>query len=195
MKQILKLSLILLAIIAVLSCSESAPEDAETGTKTTESGITVDNAFYYTHVNGHKEESEKVAFVLFEYEQLENVKYQVAYIACTCRGPQVNYWSVAYVELSKEDGSVQLISWDKDSTEHYTAGMYGDSVETWEHVPAHDLLMQFTEDNITGKSQEYIFGLEAMHGDVDDYTGATVTPNNAVRMLHGLMEYHNRKYM
>jgi Na+-translocating ferredoxin:NAD+ oxidoreductase RnfG subunit len=34
-----------------------------------------------------------------------------------------------------------------------------------------------------------------MHGEVDAYTGATVTPNNAMRMLQGLFEYHNERYM
>lgn len=158
-------------------------------------GILVENAFYFTHVNGHKEESEKIGFVMFEYEQLENVRYQVAYIACTCRGPQVNYWSVANVELSKEDGSVTWISWGEDSTGHYTAGMYGDSYETWEGVPAYELLHTYVEDHILNKPQQYVNELQPMHGDVDAYTGATVTPNNVMRMLQGLFEYHNERYM
>jgi hypothetical protein len=155
----------------------------------------VENAYYFTHVDGHRGESEKVAFVMFEYEQLETVKYQVAYIACTCRGPQVNYWSVMYVELSKDDGSVQYISWDEDSSGHYTAGMYGDSEETWEGVPVWELLQGYVDDNILGASQESINAIEPMHGDVDAYTGATVTPNNVVRVLQGLFEYHNERYM
>lgn len=146
-------------------------------------------------MNGHGQESQKVAFVLFEYEQLASVKYQVAYIACTCRGPEVNYWSVMYVELSKEDGSVSYISWDKDKTKHYTAGMYGDSVVTYEEVPAWKLLQGYVDDNILNASQESINSIQAMHGEVDAYTGATVTPNNVVRVLQVLFTYHNARYM
>jgi hypothetical protein len=118
----------------------------------------------------------------------------VAYIACTCRGPDVNYYSVAYVELSKNDGSVKFLSYDEDSTGHYTAGLYGDSTETWEGVPAKELYAQFREERLVGASQAEILAMQPMHGDVDTYTGATVTPNNAVRMLQALFTYHNERY-
>lgn len=184
------------ALLFATGCGSGSEETEREAAQTASSGaISVENAFYYTHVNGHREESQKVAFVLFEYEQLESVKYQVAYIACTCRGPQVNYWSVMYVELSKNDGSVQFISWDADSSNHYTAGMYGDSVTTYEGVPAWELLNSFVADNIMGASQQDINAIQPMHGEVDAYTGATVTPNNVVRVLQGLFEYHNNHYM
>lgn len=196
MRKAFLLALLLAAAAVLVSCGPGTDnQSAETQEAGSGGGILVENAFYYTHVNGHQEETEMVAFVPFEYEQLETVKYQVVYIACTCRGPQVNYWSVAYVELSKEDGSVSFISWDDDSSGHYTAGMYGDSYVTWEGIPAHELLMQYTEDNLRGGTQEDINAIEPMHGEVDAYTGATVTPNNAVRMLQGLFEYHNERYM
>lgn len=158
-------------------------------------GILVKNAFTYNHVNGHEEEEQMTAFVLFEYEQLKTVKYQVAYLACTCRGAEVNYYSVAYVELSKKDGSVVHLSYDLDSEEHYTAGLYGDSETSWDGTEVEELFAKFREDHLVGKSQAYINGLKAMHGNVDVYTGATVTPNNAVRMLQGLFKYHNERYL
>ena len=184
-----------LALMIILGgCGGQEPSQSEVSSVEQSDAIAVENAFVYQHVNGHKEETDITAFVLFEYEQLKTVKYQVAYIACTCRGPAVNYWSVAYVELSKEDGSVVFISWQEDSSEHYTAGLYGDSVETWEGAPVKELLGTYVDDHILGKSQDYINGIEAMHGEVDAYTGATVTPNNAVRMLQGLFTYHNKRY-
>jgi len=158
-------------------------------------GFPVENAFLYDHVNGHKEITPTLAFVLFEYEQLAYVKYQIAYIACTCRSPEVNYYSVAYVELSKEDGSLQFISYEKDSEGHYTAGLYGDSDESWDGTPVRQLYDQFIEENLMGQSQDSINSIQAMHGKVDTYTGATVTPNNGVKMLQGLFEYLNKKYM
>ncbi|MBL8966912.1 MAG: FMN-binding protein [Spirochaetaceae bacterium] len=157
-------------------------------------GILVKNAFKYTHINGHKHEEEMTAFVLFEYEQLKTVKYQVAYIACTCRGPEVNYYSVAYVELNKADGSVKHLSYDLDSDEHYTAGMYGDSETSWDGTEVKELFAGFIKDRIVGKSQAEINAYKTMHGNVDAFTGATVTPNNAMRMLQGLFAYHNTKY-
>jgi hypothetical protein len=192
--------IVLIAAAAIIGCggsTETVPESTPATPSTVaenQSGIVVENAFYYTHVNGAKKESERVAYVLFEYEQLESVKYQVAYIACTCRGADVNYYSVAYVELSKADGSIQFLSYDEDSTGHYTAGMYGDSTETWEGVPAKELYAQFREERLIGASQAEVLAMESMHGEVDAYTGATVTPNNAVRMLQKLFGYHNERY-
>jgi hypothetical protein len=197
MRKIAIIAILTLTALLIFSCggnTEAADAAAETEVAAGD-GIYVENAFYFTHVNGHREETEMPAFVLFEYEQLETVKYQVAYIACTCRAPQVNYWSVMYVDLNKSDGSVAYISWDMDSTDHYTAGMYGDSVETWEGVPAWELLLTYTDDNILGASQDSINAIEPMHGEADAYTGATVTPNNVVRVLQGLFEYHNTRYM
>ncbi len=175
-------------ILVLLAAAVAVPAQEE--------GILVPNAFKYTHVDGHRHEEEMVAYVMFEYEQLKTVKYQVGYIACTCRGPEVNYYSVAYVELSKEDGSVKHLSYDLDSDEHYIAGLYGDSEESWDGSQVKTLFMGFIKDKLMGKSQESINAIKPMHGrDVDAFTGATVTPNNAVRMLQGLFKYHNAKYM
>ena len=196
MKRLLAIALVVLAAGLIAACGSS--EDAEANGDTaaaSDGGITVDNAFYFTHVDGHRNETEMVAYVMFEYEQLRNVKYQVAYVACTCRSPDVNYHSVAYVELSKDDGSVEFLSYDRDSTDHYIAGLYGDSFESWDGTPVKELFDGFMDDTLRGASQEEINSFEAMHGEVDAYTGATVTPNNAVRMLQGLFEYHNAKYM
>ena len=190
-------------LIAMLGCGGSEPAETTGPPETTSppettpedpTGIVVENAFYYTHVNGHQKETETLAFVLFEYEQLATVKYQVAYVACTCRGPDVNYYSVAYVELNKSDGSVDFLSYDEDSTGHYTAGMYGDSVVTYDGVPAKELYVTFMEDRLIGATQDEINAIQPMHGEVDAFTGATVTPNNGARMLQGLFRYHNERY-
>ncbi len=200
MKKGLSAFAISLILAAIISCgSKEVPdvkEEAVVESVVVDDGkIAIDNAFYYAHINGNKGETQTLAYILFEYEQLENVKYQVAYLACTCRGAEVNYYSVAYIELSKEDGSIDFISYDKDSSNHYTAGLYGDSTETWDGTPAKDLFKTFREENLMGATQESIIAMEPMHGDVDTYSGATVTPNNAVRMLKELFKHHNSKYM
>ncbi len=189
---------IALVLIFVLgACSSEAgaeKEDTSAEAAAPAKGITLENAFYYTHVDGHKKETQIPAVVLFEYEQLKTVRYQVAYIACTCRGPEVNYWSVANVEINKSDLTIDHISYYEDSTEHYVAGMYGDSTESWDGTPVKELFDGFIQDNILGKSESYIDDYQPMHGNVDTYTGATVTPNNAMRMLQGLFEYHKEHY-
>jgi hypothetical protein len=197
MRKTLFLLVCLAAVFALVACDstdEAADAEQAAAPEPSEHAITVENAFYYTHVDGHRDETQFPAFVLFEYEQLRTVKYQVAYIACTCRGPEVNYWSVAYVELNKSDGSVEFLSFEEDSTGHYVGGLYGDSFESWDGTPVRELFDGFMEEELVGATQEEINAMEPMHGEVDTYTGATVTPNNAVRMLQGLFEYHNRKY-
>ncbi len=158
-------------------------------------GIVLDNIFTFRHINGHEVESDRVAHVLFEYEMMDYVKYQIAYIACTCRSPEVNYYTVAYVEVDKNDGSIRNFTFNEDGENgHYTPGVFGDSYVTNEGVPNKELMEQYLDENIRGASQDSILSITPMHGEVDAYTGATVTPNNAVRMLHGLFDYHNRNY-
>ncbi len=158
-------------------------------------GIVLDNVFIFKHVNGHRVETDRVAHVLFEYEMMDYVKYQVAYIACTCRSPEVNFYTVAYVELDKNDGSVRSFTFGPDGDRgHYTPGVFGDSYIVDGTIQNRDLIEQYLNDNVRDYSQEDIYAITPMHGEVDAYTGATVTPNNAVRMLHGLFAYHNAKY-
>lgn len=202
MKHIGLLSLLVFSIVAFTACDSAdgadgaaeAANEAETQ-EVSGDAIAVENAFMYRHVDGHKEERDFPAFVMFEYEQLETVKYQVGYIMCTCRGPEVNYWSVAYVEINKADNTIANFSMDEDTGGHYTAGLYGDSVTSWDGVPVQELFYeQFIPEYIMGASAEEIQAYEPMHGEVDTYTGATVTPNNSMQMLKGLMDYHAANY-
>ncbi|MDC7241201.1 MAG: hypothetical protein PQJ50_12670 [Spirochaetales bacterium] len=192
LKKLLLTLSVLTAAVMISSCGSDEKNVNETAADVT--GITLENAFYFDHVNGHGVETEMPGLVLFEYEQLRSVRYQVAYVACTCRGPEVNYWSVANIEISKDNGAVVHLSYGEDSTDHYTAGLYGDSIESWDGTPVKALFDQFISENILDKSQDEINAYEAMHGNVDTYTGATVTPNNAMRMLQGLFIYHNERY-
>ncbi|WP_319477867.1 hypothetical protein [Marispirochaeta aestuarii] len=197
MKTIRLMAGALVLIMVLGACGGNAgavKEEATAEAAEPAKGITLENAFYYTHVDGHKKETQIPAVVLFEYEQLKTVRYQVAYIACTCRGPEVNYWSVANVEINKSNLTVDHISYHEDSTDHYVAGMYGDSTESWDGTPVRELFDGFIQDSILGKSENEIDAYVPMHGEVDTYTGATVTPNNAMRMLQGLFEYHKEHY-
>jgi hypothetical protein len=162
----------------------------------TEAGkLTVDNAFYYNQLTGAGEEIPTLAYVLFEYPDEQKVKYQVAYVACTCRGPSVNFYSVAYVELSRADGSIAFMSYRDDSSGHYRPGAYGDSTKAGDGTPVKELFDKFIAERLIGAAPDTIYAMEPMHGEVDAYTGATVTPNNAVAMLKGLLGYHSNRYM
>lgn len=198
MKRIAGIGLAVIVVLLTVGCGgagSAAAEAEEAVAEQPAAGIPVENAFYYRHVDGHKHETDKLAFVLFEYEQLRTVRYQVAYIMCTCRSPDVNYYSVAFVELDKNDGSVVELSYEQDTTDHYIAGLYGDSETSYDGTPVKEIFYGFLDQELVGASQEEILAMEAMHGAVDGFTGATVTPNNAVRMLHGLFDYHNTRYM
>ena len=101
---------------------------------------------------------------------------RLARALASCRGPEVNYWSVAYVEINKADNTIATFSMDEDNTGGYTAGLYGDSVKSWDGTPFQELFYeQFIPENIMGASEEQIDSYEPMHGNVDAYTGATVT--------------------
>ncbi|MBR2066898.1 MAG: hypothetical protein IJ875_01315, partial [Solobacterium sp.] len=165
------------------------------------------------HVNGPREETNFYAFVNFKYktEGIKSyIKYQITYLSCTCREANVNYWMTAYVELSLpkskdiNDAEVKFFSFDKDSTDHYLAGYWGDSNPT----PAGATYEQFKEEYIpffVGKNYEYnqklnfvedIDAPEYSSGEgradykLDTFAGSSVSTNNIIRMLNALFKYH-----
>lgn len=85
----------------------------------------------FTHINGPRVEWDFFAIVNFEFDAGLYYKYQVSYLSCTCREPDVNYWQTMYVELTAPIISpsieVQYISFDTDGTGHYIGGFWGDS--------------------------------------------------------------------
>ncbi|MFV0440570.1 MAG: hypothetical protein ACK5LV_04690 [Lachnospirales bacterium] len=103
--------------------------------------------------------------------------------------------TVAYIEIDKKDGSVKTMSFSTDGQDgHYYPATFGDTVVIDGDIQNRELIEVYLDDNVRGKTQEEISNIPDMHGEVDTYTGATVTPNNAVRMLEGLFDYHNRRY-
>jgi len=185
----------------------------------------------FTHINGPREEWKFFALVNFMYKELsENyVKYQVTFLSCTCRSANVNYWSTAYVELTipdsgdPEDAVLRKLSFDKDGTEHYTAGYWGDSdpiysgdriVATFDKTPIdpNDLSKGYypsiREDYIpllVGKTKAQIDAYNVMDDMktsgamsqemFDGFTGASVSTNNILRILHALFKYHGERYL
>lgn len=162
------------------------------------------------HIDGPRNESAFYAFVNFKYEARDYIKYQITYLSCTCRAAQVNYWSTAYVELSLptsgkiEDSTLRYLSFDQDSTGHYTAGFWGDSNPT----PAGATYEDFKNDYIPffiDKDYAYLKELSVMEDiaiadyqtgegrealTLDAFSGSSVSTNNIIRMINALFEYH-----
>lgn len=200
MKKILVLILVAIAAIGLSACDKGSSVDTS-------------NILQFDHLNGHGDVVERNAYILFEYEMRDYVKYQLAYVACTCRAPEVNYWKVAYVEISKKDNSIQKISFGEDGTGHYTAGFWGDS----NPVPAPNTptLEDFETKFIPwleGKTSADLEGIEVFTNAVytggeikndktiaetdliDYFTGASVTTNNMIRVMKVLLGYHEKTY-
>jgi hypothetical protein len=213
MKKMLLLMGSFLVLLTLSACSDLCiGAECVTGESTGNGGGTeVEGVLSFTHINGEGVEVERPLYVLFEYEARDFVKYQIAYLSCTCRNANVNYWQVAYVEINKNDGSIQTISFNQDGEEgHYTAGVWGDSSPT----PAGHTLEDFENRFfpwLVGKSMEDFQGIsvftnESYHGSVenesqiaeqdliDDFAGSSVSTNNLIRSMKRLLEYHNENY-
>lgn len=175
---------------------------------TGDSGTTVENALPYTHINGHGEETDMNAFILFEVELRDYVKYQVAFLACTCRDKVVNYWNVMYIEVNKYTGDVRTLSFDTDGeTGHYTPGTWGDSSGdpnqngiTYDQFKA-DFFPWFigqTADSLDGISVlTDMTGETTATGDadmIDAFAGSSVSTNNIIRVVKEILDYHATKY-
>ena len=162
------------------------------------------------HIDGPKEEDLFYSFVPFKYVARNYIKYQVTFIACTCRPADLNVWSTAYLELTLpdsgkiKDAAVRFFSFDTDSTKHYLAGFWGDSnpspfapTATYEKFKA-EMMTYYI-----GKTYNQLKDLSEVH-DIKDYsegegraelkldawTGATVSANNVLRVLQAMYAYH-----
>ncbi len=181
---------------------EECPEPVEID------GTVVQNAIQYKHINGHGDVTDKNAFILLEWPLRDYVRYQIAYLSCTCRNPDVNYWQLAYVEINLYTNDIRVISFNEDSTHHYTAGMWGDSSPT----PAGKTLENFEDEFIPwliGKSLTDLEGISVFKNDeyygiqnttnideqdlIDGYAGSSVSTNNMIRVMKSLLEYHEEK--
>lgn len=200
MKKILLFMFVLLASFSLYACN-----------KNTESELP-DTVLTFQHLNGHGDVVERYAYLLFEYEMRDYVKYQIAYVACTCRAPEVNYWKVAYVELNKTDYSIRKISFTADGTGHYTAGFWGDSdpIPSGNNATLEDFESMFIPWLI-GKTSSDLEGIEVFTNAtyaggiknektiaetdlIDFFAGASVTTNNMIRVMKVLLAYHEQHY-
>lgn len=164
----------------------------------------------HAHIDGPKNETPFYAFVNFKYRARDYIKYQVSYLSCTCREASVNMWQTMYVELTlpesknPEDVKIRFLSFDKDSTGHYNGGHWGDS----DPMPLGQTYELYKTEYISffpKKDAKYIKSLstiddiaieEYQTGDgrenftLDALSGASVSANNIIRILHSVLDYH-----
>ena len=155
----------------------------------------------FNHIDGPKEEDLFYAFVPFKYVARNYVKYQITFLACTCRTADLNIWSTAYVELTLpssgkiDDAEVKFLSYDSDSTGHYLGGFWGDSnpspiapTAKFEKFKA-EMFPYFIGKKYS-ELKAYNEVSDFKDFNVDAWTGATVSSNNNLRAIQALFAYH-----
>ncbi len=203
------LSFVLLALIAfsALGCDSQTTSEGNF----VETDLTI---LKFPHLDGHGSEVMKDMPILFEYEMRDYVKYQVAFVACTCRAPRDNFWSVAYIDISKTTGEITYISFVQDSSGHYTAGVWGDS----DPIPETNKTYEDFESDflpwIVGKTYDDLDGINIFYDEtpdiyadyantkqinepelIDAFAGSSVSTHSIIRVVKVLLDYHQDKYM
>lgn len=166
--------IILLVASFILVLSLSACGDVCVGVECVGGAGGSEPVIVYEHINGHGVQVDRNAYILFEYEQRDYVKYQITYLSCTCRDASLNYWNVAYVEVEKSTNKIQKISFGTDGSEphEYIGGMWGDSSPT----PAGKTLKNFEDEFIpwlVGKAPADFEGISVFK--TGDYEGISNT--------------------
>lgn len=207
---------IILSILCLFAFTLSACNGDSTGT--TENNGRPEDAkiqlLQFPHLDGYGNEVMRDMPILFEYEMRDFVKYQVAYVSCTCRAPRVNYWSIAFFTVSKVTGEVLSLTFSDDDTEGYLAGVWGDS----DPIPGTGKTYQdFKSDFIpwlVGQNLRDLDGINIFYDDtppqysnqantktigepdmIDAYAGSSVTTNNLIRVTKTLLQHHEERYM
>ena len=159
--------------------------------------------FPYTQYASGGIPTELEAVILFENKNSTFTRYQVAFTSCTCRGPELNYRSVMYIELlntkqTAEEASIRSISFGQLGAA--TVGLWGDSNPV---MGRPDYTAEYMNENfvqkLVGTNKAMYDGwngygnvLEAV--DTDAVTGATVSVSNITSVIKGLFQYHAAKY-
>ncbi len=133
----------------------------------------------YTHIDGFGTPSDTLAWISWEFEALDFVKYQIDYISCTCRPDSINKQSLLYVEVTKggTGGKLRKVSFD----------YWGDSPYMPDGTTREEIETNFMP-KLPNKMAEGIAELDTM-------SGATVTTVNLKQILGALLAYHNAKYV
>lgn len=221
MKKVLLTLLFALTVFAFSACSgedDPDPDPDPSNGRPRDAKVTM---LTFPHMDGYGTIVDRDMPILFEYEMRDYVKYQVAFVSCTCRAPRVNYWSVMYIDISTTTGEVLFLSFDEDGTGDYTGGFWGDSdpIPTGNQKTYQDFVDQFFPW-IIGKNSDDLDGIYIFYNEedvternldqyshqintkpieeqhlIDAYAGASVSTHSILRVVKSLLEYHDEKYM
>jgi hypothetical protein len=213
MKKIALLIATLFTVTALSACGDiCVGPECITGETGGEVVAKDEKAIQFTHIDGHGNVVEMTAYILFEVELRDYVKYQVAYLSCTCRDKVVNYWNVMYLEVDKATGAVQYISFDQDGEGgHYTPGTWGDSSgDPNQNGVTYEQLKADFFPWIVGKTEADFAGIDVFDNDghlgvtndvtiaetdlIDAFAGSSVSTNNMIQIVKTMLGYHNEKY-
>lgn len=200
-------------LLAVMTVTFIGCNETETTTENAQSDTDM-TILKFAHLDGHGTELMKDMPILFEYEMRDYVKYQIAFVSCTCRAPKDNFWSVAYVDIDKATGELLYMSFRQDSSEHYQAAVWGDSspipdtgvtLEDFEETfiphligmtPADLEGVNIIFDTAPGVYADYAntkdFGNQTV---MDTYAGSSVSANSLLRVTKAILNYHTDKYV
>jgi len=157
------------------------------------------STFSYTHYASGGTQEPYTAVILHEQSNSTFTSYQVAYLSCTCRDPQVNYCSVCYVELlntrpAAEEAAIRAISFGQNR------GLWGDSNPNY-YIPGYteEYMDEHLVQPLTGATKADFdawggYGAQLPQIDPDVISGATVSAGNLASMLRGLFAYHAEHY-
>lgn len=196
MRKIKYLALFLILVLLLTGCSQStANMDYD--------NFSNDRIITYKHRKGN-ELNDYAAVILFEYEMDNFTKYQVSYLSCTCRAASENYQHLLYVEInnnnnSPEEATIRNIKYQfwGDSPQNPVNGITYEDIEQ-EFLPYLQYKSKAEIDKLHTLKDIRDAGKVERKGQmidfVDAYTGATVSVDNTLAVLHALFDYHVNKY-
>ncbi len=216
MKKLLFAGLLLITAAVSVACGDNGEDNGNDNNDNGRPDDAKTEMLQFPHLDGYGNEVMRDMPILFEYEMRDYVKYQVAFVSCTCRAPRVNYWSVAYFEISKSTGEILTLTFSSDGDGgDYTAGMWADSdpiPDTGKTYEGH-----FKVDFIPwliGKNSDDLDGINIFYNDapsqytdfansktideedlIDAYAGSSVTTHSIIRVSKTLLDYHDENYM
>lgn len=147
----------------------------------------------FTHINGPGYLWDFFAIVNYEFTQGLSYKYQVTYLSCTCRSPNVNYWQTMYVELSKNKNAdnvvLEYLSFENDLDGHYIAGFWGDSGVNGYDIAGSGVTYEAIRDGfipyLVGKTRAELKQFDKYSDINEDDFNAWATENNVEVSLLG----------
>ncbi|SNR87830.1 hypothetical protein SAMN05446037_1001186 [Anaerovirgula multivorans] len=198
MRRLRILSLLLITVMLFVGCQAAPTSNSKEYPNFNDSRI-----IPYQHIK-HGSAEEYAAVILFEYQMDNYTKYQISYLSCSCRAASANYQHLLYVEINNNNDSAQ-----EATIRDIEFQFWGDSAVNPENGMTYEMIEKEFLPYLIYKSKAEIDAMTTlkdikdadqverngnMYDFVDAYTGATVSVDNTLTILHALFEYHTEKY-